>query len=241
MDIKYLLCHPSEPLPYAAPTGYAGSFDPLQQQSIHDLEKYSLRCMDISYLNKTAFNPPSPPQLVRSRTSSDASSACSDSPRDWAYSGLADSPPGRDEENTFMAAAAAATATTRGEYYDQMHFAFGVPSTSTRSSSSDSAYASASEKPRKCLRSTSTSSAGSSTVQTRMAWTPYEDELLQRGYDEGLSWAMISTTYLPHRSRGCCWGRFKTLQGKNMVDTRRHSNVRLFRRSWKANDKPKRS
>ncbi|KAG2215254.1 hypothetical protein INT45_007414 [Circinella minor] len=50
--------------------------------------------------------------------------------------------------------------------------------------------------------------------QTRIPWTPFEDTLLKRGYNEGLSWAMISSTYLPHRSRGCCWGRYKTLQMK---------------------------
>ncbi|KAG0168279.1 hypothetical protein DFQ28_005969, partial [Apophysomyces sp. BC1034] len=37
--------------------------------------------------------------------------------------------------------------------------------------------------------------------QTRTPWTPEEDYLLQQGYIQGLSWAMISSTYLPHRSR----------------------------------------
>ncbi|KAI8877766.1 hypothetical protein K501DRAFT_306089 [Backusella circina FSU 941] len=78
-------------------------------------------------------------------------------------------------------------------------------------------------------------SAGNSAVQTRTPWTPFEDQLLQQGYDQGLSWAMISSTYLPHRSRGCCWGRFKTLQNKNMVDPN-HSHMRHFRRPWKAID-----
>ncbi|KAI9280762.1 hypothetical protein BY458DRAFT_500305, partial [Sporodiniella umbellata] len=50
--------------------------------------------------------------------------------------------------------------------------------------------------------------------QTRIPWTPFEDHLLKRGYNQGLSWAMISSKYLPHRSRGCCWGRFKTLRAK---------------------------
>lgn len=72
-------------------------------------------------------------------------------------------------------------------------------------------------------------------VQTRTPWTPFEDHLLRQGYDQGLSWAMISSTYLPHRSRGCCWGRFKTLQNKNMVDPT-HSHMRQFRRPWKAID-----
>ncbi|KAL9540874.1 hypothetical protein PS6_010550 [Mucor atramentarius] len=70
---------------------------------------------------------------------------------------------------------------------------------------------------------------------TRTPWTPFEDHLLQQGYDQGLSWAMISSTYLPHRSRGCCWGRFKTLQNKNMVDPN-HTHMRHFRRPWKAID-----
>ncbi|KAI8980797.1 hypothetical protein BDB01DRAFT_795617 [Pilobolus umbonatus] len=51
---------------------------------------------------------------------------------------------------------------------------------------------------------------------TRIPWSPEEDKLLQYGYSQGLSWAMISTVHLPHRSRGCCWGRFKTLQSKSL-------------------------
>ncbi|KAI9254662.1 hypothetical protein BY458DRAFT_492940 [Sporodiniella umbellata] len=50
--------------------------------------------------------------------------------------------------------------------------------------------------------------------QTRTPWTASEDYLLEKGYMQGLSWAMISAKYLPHRSRGCCWGRFKTLRTK---------------------------
>ncbi|KAG1136940.1 hypothetical protein G6F37_011595 [Rhizopus arrhizus] len=57
-------------------------------------------------------------------------------------------------------------------------------------------------------------------TQTRTPWTPEEDDLLRLGYDQGLSWAMISATHLPHRSRGCCWGRFKTLQNKNFISKR---------------------
>ncbi|KAI8972731.1 hypothetical protein BDB01DRAFT_909196 [Pilobolus umbonatus] len=78
-------------------------------------------------------------------------------------------------------------------------------------------------------------STNNSSVQTRTPWTPFEDHLLQQGYDQGLSWAMISSTYLPRRSRGCCWGRFKTLQNKNMLDSS-HSHVRPFRRPWKVID-----
>ncbi|KAI9486939.1 MAG: hypothetical protein EXX96DRAFT_60242 [Benjaminiella poitrasii] len=50
--------------------------------------------------------------------------------------------------------------------------------------------------------------------QRRTPWTSTEDCLLEKGYLQGLSWAMISAKYLPHRSRGCCWGRFKTLRAK---------------------------
>ncbi|KAG2208648.1 uncharacterized protein EV154DRAFT_459694 [Mucor mucedo] len=84
-------------------------------------------------------------------------------------------------------------------------------------------------------RPRSESAGNNNNVQTRTPWTPFEDHLLQQGYDQGLSWAMISSTYLPHRSRGCCWGRFKTLQNKNMVDPT-HSHMRHFRRPWKAID-----
>ncbi|KAI7854344.1 hypothetical protein BDC45DRAFT_509237 [Circinella umbellata] len=82
--------------------------------------------------------------------------------------------------------------------------------------------------------------------QTRTPWSQHEDYLLQRGYNEGLSWAMISSTYLPHRSRGCCWGRFKTLQAKVLekrdwndtedqllaIAIKKHS--RIFKQAWKA-------
>lgn len=85
-----------------------------------------------------------------------------------------------------------------------------------------------------------------SRTQTRTPWTPKEDYLLQQGYMQGLSWAMISATYLPHRSRGCCWGRFKTLQAKAMeqrewnseedkllaMAIKKHSS--LFKHAWKA-------
>jgi hypothetical protein len=82
--------------------------------------------------------------------------------------------------------------------------------------------------------------------QIRTPWSSEEDQLLQQGYSQGLSWAMISTVYLPHRSRGCCWGRFKTLQAKSL-EQREWSesedrllmlaikkNARLFKQAWKA-------
>ncbi|KAI8062898.1 hypothetical protein BC940DRAFT_228490, partial [Gongronella butleri] len=82
--------------------------------------------------------------------------------------------------------------------------------------------------------------------QSRTPWTPEEDFLLQKGYSQGLSWALISSTYLPHRSRGCCWGRFKTLQAKiseyrEWTGTEDHllllaikKHDRLFKQAWKA-------
>ncbi|KAI9245684.1 hypothetical protein BDA99DRAFT_527855 [Phascolomyces articulosus] len=82
--------------------------------------------------------------------------------------------------------------------------------------------------------------------QTRTPWTRHEDSLLQYGYNQGLSWAMISSTYLPHRSRGCCWGRFKTLQTKalerrdwddtedQLLTIAMKKHARLFKQAWKA-------
>ncbi|KAI8879233.1 hypothetical protein K501DRAFT_132974, partial [Backusella circina FSU 941] len=82
--------------------------------------------------------------------------------------------------------------------------------------------------------------------QTRTPWSAEEDYLLKQGYSQGLSWAMISSTYLPHRSRGCCWGRFKTLQTKSSekkawsdvedrlltISIKKHA--RLFKQAWKS-------
>lgn len=82
--------------------------------------------------------------------------------------------------------------------------------------------------------------------QTRTPWSSEEDRLLQQGYSQGLSWAMISTVYVPHRSRGCCWGRFKTLQAKSLEQKEWSDsedrllmlaikkNSRLFKQAWKA-------
>jgi hypothetical protein len=81
---------------------------------------------------------------------------------------------------------------------------------------------------------------------TRTPWSAEEDELLQQGYSQDMSWAMVSTIYLPHRSRGCCWGRFKTLQAKaleqrewtdsedRLLQTAIKKNARLFKQAWKA-------
>jgi hypothetical protein len=83
-------------------------------------------------------------------------------------------------------------------------------------------------------------------LQTRTPWSAEEDELLQQGYMQDLSWARISTVYLPHRSRGCCWGRFKTLQAKaleqrewsesedKLLQTAVKKHSRLFKQAWKA-------
>ncbi|GAA5811088.1 hypothetical protein MFLAVUS_004517 [Mucor flavus] len=73
-------------------------------------------------------------------------------------------------------------------------------------------------------------SNSASYIQTRTPWSPEEDGLLRKGYEQGLSWAMISCTYLPHRSRGCCWGRFKTLQSKNVMEVYQQ---RICQRPWK--------
>ncbi|KAI9483329.1 MAG: hypothetical protein EXX96DRAFT_519564 [Benjaminiella poitrasii] len=96
-------------------------------------------------------------------------------------------------------------------------------------------YSHFNRRPRSESASSNNSSNTNNNVQTRTPWTPFEDHLLQQGYDQGLSWAMISSTYLPHRSRGCCWGRFKTLQNKNMIDPN-HTQLRHFRRPWKSID-----
>ncbi|CAO3615926.1 unnamed protein product [Cunninghamella echinulata] len=83
-------------------------------------------------------------------------------------------------------------------------------------------------------------------LNSRTPWSSEEDFLLQKGYEQGLSWAMISSTYLPHRSRGCCWGRFKTLQTK-ALEQREWSDpedrllllaikkhTKLFKHAWKS-------
>jgi hypothetical protein len=82
--------------------------------------------------------------------------------------------------------------------------------------------------------------------QARIPWTSSEDYLLEKGYLQGLSWAMISAKYLPHRSRGCCWGRFKTLQTKcaekrNWTKSEDRvllgaikKHTRLFKKAWRS-------
>ncbi|KAI8968863.1 hypothetical protein BDF20DRAFT_891859 [Mycotypha africana] len=82
--------------------------------------------------------------------------------------------------------------------------------------------------------------------QTRTPWTSKEDVLLKKGYLQGLSWAMISAKYLPHRSRGCCWGRFRTLQTKSiekkgwsdvedrLLLTAIKKHTRLFKQAWRS-------
>ncbi|ORZ17055.1 hypothetical protein BCR42DRAFT_413830 [Absidia repens] len=67
--------------------------------------------------------------------------------------------------------------------------------------------------------------------QTRIPWSPDEDILLKQGYEQGLSWALIASTYLPHRSRGCCWGRFKTLKNKKFLNVQRQ--IRAKAKPWK--------
>ncbi|KAI9299376.1 hypothetical protein BJ944DRAFT_274277 [Cunninghamella echinulata] len=75
-------------------------------------------------------------------------------------------------------------------------------------------------------------SSSPTTPIQRIPWTPSEDKLLKQGYEQGLSWAMIASTYLPHRSRGCCWGRFKTLKNKKLLTVRR--KIRAKERPWKS-------
>jgi hypothetical protein len=82
--------------------------------------------------------------------------------------------------------------------------------------------------------------------QTRTPWTSSEDYLLEKGFLQGLSWAMISAKYLPHRSRGCCWGRFKTLQTKSnekrswsesedrVLTGAIKKHTKLFKQAWKS-------
>ncbi|KAJ2964781.1 hypothetical protein NQZ79_g299 [Umbelopsis isabellina] len=83
-------------------------------------------------------------------------------------------------------------------------------------------------------------------IQTRVPWRPEEDHLLRQGYEQGLSWTLISARYLPHRSRGCCWGRFKTLQSMEIhrkewsdkedeflrLAVKKHA--KLFKQVWRA-------
>ncbi|KAI8148620.1 hypothetical protein BJV82DRAFT_574844 [Fennellomyces sp. T-0311] len=232
MDIKHLLCHPTDP--YLAP--------PKPQEPVIDRMPYNsspeydycsrdywhnnnncrgCRSNSVSSIQSNCSSMASPPSLVRSRTTSDASSQASASPREWAYPATP-----RDEDTTMIRLG-----------YEPYYLVPHTPSVSTGSCNMVGRYRAPSHGSRRS-RSTSASSVNAP-VQTRMAWTPTEDDLLQQGYDEGLSWAMISATYLPHRSRGCCWGRFKTLQSKNLVDPKRQ-NARLFRRPWKAVDGAKR-
>ncbi|CAO3644283.1 unnamed protein product [Cunninghamella blakesleeana] len=83
------------------------------------------------------------------------------------------------------------------------------------------------------VSSSSSSNPASPNLPTqRIPWTPDEDKLLKQGYEQGLSWAMIASTYLPHRSRGCCWGRFKTLKNKKLLTVRR--KIRAKERPWKS-------
>ena len=196
-------------------------------------------------ISSTSSRPPSPPLLIRSRTTSDASSQASASPREWAYPATPS-----DEDNAMIRLgyepyylASQQTSPSSSSCYINSNHSNNYNNNITAphivvGSGRYRAPSHGSSASSRRSRSASASSINAS-VQTRMAWTPTEDDLLQQGYDEGLSWAMISATYLPHRSRGCCWGRFKTLQSKNLVDPKRQ-NARLFRRPWKAVDGSKR-
>lgn len=83
-------------------------------------------------------------------------------------------------------------------------------------------------------RRSSSSNSNAARMQpthTRVPWTPDEDMLLKQGYEQGLSWAMIASIHLPHRSRGCCWGRFKTLKNKKFLNIQRQ--IRAKAKPWK--------
>ncbi|CAO3631019.1 unnamed protein product [Cunninghamella echinulata] len=127
--------------------------------------------------------------------------------------------------------------TSSFSYQRQRHLSISSSSSSSTSTSSSSTSSSASSSSTSISPSTPPNNMTIvNQIQTRTPWTPMEDELLQKGYEQGLSWAMISATYLPHRSRGCCWGRFKTLQSKNLVDIKFQHQTRLARRAWKTMD-----
>ncbi|KAJ8659743.1 hypothetical protein O0I10_004336 [Lichtheimia ornata] len=235
MDIKHLLCHPCDPYPLPSAIGEKKSpsavcfqstpvYDPIREHNWYDSSNLIVPHNTPAYQQQVASpsSPPPPPGLVRSRTSSDVSSVASASPKEWP---MYPTTP-RDDDMSVSPYFGSGPSTSTGS--------------STVSSNSNSSLARYRAPSSRRSRSPSTAAGGGSSssmantpVQTRMAWTPTEDDLLQQGYDEGLSWAMISATYLPHRSRGCCWGRFKTLQSKNLVDPKRQ-NARLFRRPWKA-------
>ncbi|KAI9259417.1 hypothetical protein BDA99DRAFT_572825 [Phascolomyces articulosus] len=276
MDIQHLLCQPSstddtylsppkpqEPIMNHRMSMYNSSESYYDDYNYHHRYHHhhhhhdnnstsSCRSCRSDSVSSTNSMPPSPPLLVRSRTTSDASSQASASPREWAYPATP-----RDEENAmirlgyepyYLVPQQQQQSPSSTYHYNHIQKLNSSPypihnnnyhpyTTSPGNSGGGGgryrAPSHGSTLSSRRSRSTSASSTLNAPVQTRMAWTPTEDDLLQQGYDEGLSWAMISATYLPHRSRGCCWGRFKTLQSKNLVDPKRQ-DARLFRRPWKA-------
>lgn len=221
MDLKYLLCEPVSKLAVKANEQAAALMHQTNQQQNHDW--HSITMYPTVITKQQDWNQQqlltSSPKSVCSSLSTCSSTSSNSSSEDYVAT------PGRS--NSFSSLRAPIP-----QYHHQHQ-----QEQSRRRTASDVSltrhhmfiYSHPNRRPR------SESAGNTSNVQTRTPWTPFEDHLLQQGYDQGLSWAMISSTYLPHRSRGCCWGRFKTLQNKNMVDPN-HTHMRHFRRPWKAID-----
>lgn len=221
MDIKHLLCQPCDP--------YSSSFS-----SSNKLEGYN-SSNDLLHLSQHSYYPNEEEQQIRlwrgghnrsnstlsissCSSSSDKSSIVSQqhqSPISSVFSSPTHSPILQNQQR-------------QGQHYYPQH----PPQQSVHSNRrtiSTTSHTYHYQQQTTQRRSRSKSSA-SSYIQTRTPWTPEEDELLQKGYEQGLSWAMISCTYLPYRSRGCCWGRFKTLRSKNVIEVYQQ---RICQRPWK--------
>ncbi|KAI8991923.1 hypothetical protein BDF20DRAFT_76360 [Mycotypha africana] len=227
MDLKYILCEPVSKLTVKANEQAAL----IQSQSLNDKQPYILEWTPSQSYQSVITNQPewnsnnnqapivmSSPKSICSSISTCSSTSSNSSNDEYvtspafrsnSFSTVMTQPPSQSVQQQCRRRTASDVSQTRHHMFIYSH-------------------------PNRRQRSESASSSSNS-VQTRTPWTPYEDHLLQQGYDQGLSWAMISSTYLPHRSRGCCWGRFKTLQNKNMIDPN-HSQLRHFRRPWRAVD-----
>lgn len=134
------------------------------------------------------------------------------------------------------------------QQYEKQAFEYcpSSPSSWSSASSKSSIYSPILSPITPSTTSTPTSTLRKKNHQTRTPWTTSEDYLLEKGYLQGLSWAMISAKYLPHRSRGCCWGRFKTLQTKctekkNWTKSEDRAllgaikkHTRLFKQAWRS-------
>lgn len=232
MDLKYLLCEPVSKLAVKA-NEQAIMFQQQQEQRQQQDQKFGLNWHTNSkpyssvISEKQEWNSFQQPVLIESPKSTCSSiSTCSSASTNSGDEYL--NTPGKSHSFSSLRSSSSSSK----QHYQQQQ-----QQQPRRRTASDVSlnrhhmfiYSHPNRRPR------SESAGNNNNVQTRTPWTPFEDHLLQQGYDQGLSWAMISSTYLPHRSRGCCWGRFKTLQNKNMVDPT-HSHMRHFRRPWKAID-----